>query len=74
MIDSRWGSGTTAFDKAVENRLRRVAERQGLTLRKNRRRDKRAVDYGVWYLERGEQCVRESRDLKDIAKYLNEDI
>jgi hypothetical protein len=33
-----------------ENRLRRMAERQGLVLRKSRRRDPRAVDYGMFWL------------------------
>lgn len=33
-------------DKARENRLRRKAERQGLTLLKSRRRDPDAIDFG----------------------------
>lgn len=37
-------------DKVRENRLRRMAERQRLTLRKSRRRDPRAYDYGRWWL------------------------
>jgi hypothetical protein len=37
-------------DKVRENRLRRMAERQGYILRKSRRRDPRAIDYGTWYL------------------------
>lgn len=37
-------------DKVRENRLRRMAERQGLELRKSRRRDPRAKDYGRWYI------------------------
>jgi hypothetical protein len=43
----------TAADKAekvMENRLRRVAARQGLALRKTRRRDPRAYDYGTYML------------------------
>jgi hypothetical protein len=36
-------------EKVRENRLRRMAERQGLELHKSRRRDKRALDYdGRW--------------------------
>lgn len=31
-----------------ENRLRRMAWRQGYELRKSRRRDRRAIDYGRW--------------------------
>jgi hypothetical protein len=34
--------------KVRENRLRRMAERQGYSLQKSRRRDPRAVDYGLY--------------------------
>jgi hypothetical protein len=34
--------------KVRQNRLRRMAERQGLGLRKSHRRDPRAIDYGIW--------------------------
>jgi hypothetical protein len=37
-------------DKTRETRLRRMAERQGLALHKNRRRDPRAKDYGLFWL------------------------
>lgn len=37
-------------EKVYENRLRRMAERQGLALSKSRRRDPRALDYGQWSL------------------------
>ena len=37
-------------EKVRENRLRRVAERQGLRLEKSRRRDPRAVDFGTFRL------------------------
>lgn len=37
-------------EKVRENRLRRMAERQGLILRKSRRRDPRALDYGLFDL------------------------
>ena len=36
--------------KVWENRIRRMAERQGLRLEKSRRRDTRAVDYGTYRL------------------------
>jgi hypothetical protein len=36
--------------KVRENRLRRMAERQGLRLEKSRRRDPRALDYDRWYI------------------------
>jgi hypothetical protein len=38
--------------KVRENRLRRAAARQGFVLRKSRRRDVRALDYGEVWLER----------------------
>jgi hypothetical protein len=37
-------------DKVKENRLRRMADRQGLLLRRTRRRDPRAIDYGRYLL------------------------
>jgi hypothetical protein len=37
-------------EKVRENRLRRMAERQGLALVKSRRRDTRASDYGMYML------------------------
>jgi hypothetical protein len=42
------GGEMSDSDKVRENRLRRMAQRQGLTLTKSRRRDPRAVDYGQW--------------------------
>lgn len=44
---------TSASDlnvKIRENRLRRAAHRQGMTLRKSRRRDVWAVDHGAYWL------------------------
>jgi hypothetical protein len=35
-------------EKSLEARLRRAAERQGLMLEKSRRRDPRAIDYGMY--------------------------
>lgn len=37
-------------EKVHENLLRRVADRQGLALRKSRTRDPRAIDYGRWMI------------------------
>lgn len=37
-------------EKVRENRLRRMAERQGLALVKSRRRDRHAWDYGTYML------------------------
>lgn len=42
--------GMTADEKVRENRLRRMAERQGLKLTRSRRRDPRALDYGLYWL------------------------
>jgi hypothetical protein len=44
--------GMTNVDKVRENRLRRTAQRQGLQLKRSRRRDELAVDYGVYGLVR----------------------
>lgn len=40
-------------EKVRENRLRRMAERRGLTLSKSRRRDTGALDYGLWTVTPG---------------------
>ena len=40
----------TNAEKVRENRLRRMAKRQGMTLKKNPRRDPRAIDYGGYKL------------------------
>jgi hypothetical protein len=37
-------------EKVRENRLRRMADRQGLKLVRSRRRDPRALDYGLYWL------------------------
>jgi hypothetical protein len=37
-------------EKVRENRLRRMAARQGFALSKSRRRDPRAYDFGTWQL------------------------
>lgn len=39
------------MDKVRENRLRRMAQRQGRELTKSRRRDPLAQDYGSWTLD-----------------------
>ncbi len=44
------GGEEEAVDKVRENRLRRAAARQGLSLTKSRRRDPRAYDYGLYWL------------------------
>jgi hypothetical protein len=44
------GMASNTADKVRENRLRRMAGRQGLRLVKSRRRDPRAIDYGLYTL------------------------
>jgi len=43
--------------KVRENRARRAAQRQGLTLTKSRRRDPRAIDFGGYMLVSGNNAV-----------------
>lgn len=61
-------------EKVRENRLRRMADRQGLALHKSRRRDRRALDYGVfWLIEvRRNQHVGNPRgmSLDEVEAYL----
>jgi hypothetical protein len=40
----------TQEEKIRENRLRRMAERQGLAVRKSRRRDPNAWDFGTYQI------------------------
>lgn len=44
------GMTSSTDEKVRENRLRRMAERQGLRLTRSRRRDTRALDYGTYGL------------------------
>jgi hypothetical protein len=44
-------------EKVRENRLRRMAERQGLRLTRSRRRDPRAIDYGGYMIVDAETNV-----------------
>ncbi len=60
--------------KVRENRLRRMAERQSLTLTRSRRRDKLATNYGMYWLTRadGSQVTPAWRGttLDEIERYL----
>lgn len=71
-------------EQVRENRLRRMADRQGLRLEKSRRRDPLAFDFGTYQLVdlstnsivlmnfaigRGYGC-----DLDDVEKYLNKGV
>ncbi len=55
--------------KSLTQRLRRKASRQNLVLRKSRRRDPDATDYGQWLLIRptGKAIVKGT--LADMARY-----
>ena len=68
-------------EKVRENRLRRMAERQGLELRKSRRRDPRAIDYGTYMLVNAEindvvagtaGTGRPNFTLDDVENYLTQ--
>lgn len=56
-------------DKARINRARRVAARQGYTVRRSRTRDPLAVDYG-WHVERDGREVTRFRDLVALERWL----
>jgi hypothetical protein len=64
---------TEAQLKTLENRLRRVAERQGLTLTKSRRRDPRAIGYNTFTLTDGVAVLGERLSLTQVAQLLHED-
>jgi hypothetical protein len=60
-------------EKARENRLRRMAARQGLTLSRSRRRDSYAPDYGMYWLTRasGQRATpAKGISLDGIERYL----
>lgn len=57
------------MDKAHENRVRRAAERQGLTLRKARTQDPLALDYG-WHVLRGHREVAHFRELTEVEHWI----
>jgi hypothetical protein len=70
-------------EKVRENRLRRMAQRQGLELRKSRTRDPRARDYGKYWLvdpfinnivfgELPGEWRGNAANLDDIERYLTE--
>lgn len=69
-----------ADDKVRENRLRRMAERQGFQLAKSRRRDPRAVDYGIYRVVDAQTSLVHVgpyqdgfRDLDEVEAFLTDD-
>lgn len=57
-------------EKVRENRLRRMAGRQGLQLLKSRRRDPRAIDYGIYWLVDASGVEVTSGDVDAIETWL----
>jgi hypothetical protein len=73
---------TSTSEKVRENRLRAMAERQGLALHKSRRRDPRAIDFDRWMvvdsftndvLTGTEVTGRQNMDLDQVEAFLTED-
>ena len=61
--------------KTREDRLRRMAKRQGIVITKTRRIDRRAKDYGTWTLDdpdRGVELTGLSTD--EVETYLLRDL
>jgi hypothetical protein len=50
MLSGVYVDADRAASKVWENRIRRMADRQGLRLEKSRRRDTRAAGYGTYRL------------------------
>ena len=63
-------------EKVRENRLRRMAKRQGLRLVKNGRRDPRATDYGTWRIVNIDKnrIEVESCYIDDVEAYLTPEV
>lgn len=59
----------TATEKAHEKRVRRMAERQGLKLRRSRSRDPLALDFGLYALAFGgwDMCAELDDDGRIVA-------
>jgi hypothetical protein len=74
-----WDTLSAEELKVAENRLRRMARRQGLVLQKSRRRDFRAYDYGGWMIvdaqtnmvEAGGHPTAYSLSLTEVEEYLS---
>lgn len=60
--------------KTRENRLRRVAERRGLTLQRSRRRDPHALDYGTYYISSTTGLLTDEKgiSLDDVETWLDQ--
>lgn len=58
--------------KVRENRVRRMAERQGLILEKSRRRDPKAKDYGMFRLLVNHRDLEDHRATTPFAQRLDD--
>jgi hypothetical protein len=72
------GEAMELTEKVNENRVRRMAERQRLTLHRTRRRDRRASDFGLYWVERespakGPAVLIETDNLGHIERWLKGD-
>lgn len=65
-------AATAGRSKSHENRVRRMAGRQGLRLSRSRRRDFRAYDYGVYTLSGANGPLLRSTDLAEIEAALSD--
>jgi hypothetical protein len=68
---------TDTTEKVRENRLRRMAVRQGLELHKSRRRDPRAIDFGRYGITRDGEWIEGQPDrltmtIDEVEKYLTQ--
>jgi hypothetical protein len=62
-------SSMKAAEKVREARVRRMLARQGYTLSRSRRRDPRAVDYGVYAISRDGTVIYEASGLDDAERW-----
>jgi hypothetical protein len=65
-------------ERVRENRLRRMAQRQGLVLQKSRRRDPSAIDYGRWFIVDQDTNALVAGDrfgitIDEVERFLTED-
>ena len=64
-------------EKVRENRLRRMADRQGYALKKSGRRDPRAIDYGKYWITdpatNGMLTDEKGLSLDEIEQWLTSD-
>lgn len=64
----------TQPDPIEVKKVRRAAKRQGLTLRKIRRMDPRALDYGRFQLLRDKKVIVDNATFGDIKAYVIYDV